>query len=125
MPTESKYESQKVNLNRLSKLSRWILLHTGDGIERGQIVEGFYKLERRYCNWYTDPCFTPKEKRDYERRYHRAQPVVTRTLKRLEQLGLVQLLRQACYVKKVRLTGEGKALAQKLNNERGTNTNVK
>lgn len=114
MLSESKYESPKVNRNRLSMLMRWILEHTGNGIDRGQIVEGFYGLERRYCKWYTDPCFTPKEKWEYERRYRLVQPVVSRTLRRLETRGLVQSTRHGRYAKRIQLTAEGKIIAKEL-----------
>jgi len=114
MSLKVKYRSQKLNHNHLSPLMEFILLNAGDGIERGQIVEKFYGLERRYCGWYTDPCFTPKEKRDYEHRYRRIQPVVTRALNRLAVRGLVQLIRRGLYVKEIRLTSEGKSIAQHL-----------
>jgi len=38
--SEPKLAKTKVN-KRLSKLARWILLNTGDGIERGEIVARF------------------------------------------------------------------------------------
>jgi DNA-binding transcriptional ArsR family regulator len=114
MTTESKYEGQKVNRNRLSILMRWILERTGNGIDRGQIVEGFYGLERRYRKWYTDPCFTPKKKCEYERRYRLVQPVVSRTLRRLEARGLVQSTRHGRYAKRIQLTAEGALIAKEL-----------
>ncbi|MCX5638835.1 MAG: hypothetical protein NTX52_14250 [Planctomycetota bacterium] len=114
MPSEQKYKSQKVSRNCLSMLMRWILEHTGNGIDRGQIVEGFYGLDRRYCKWYTDPCFTPKEKCEYERRYRLVQPVVSRTLRRLETRGLVQSTRHKRYIKRIQLTAEGKIIAKEL-----------
>jgi hypothetical protein len=115
MPSETKLKKAKVNpnsLNRLSELARWILRHTGDGIERGEIVARFYGLERLYCNFYVDPCYRTKERREHERRHRYAQPRVTMTLKRLDQRGLVQLCWHGKYVKEVRITSKGKAVAR-------------
>ena len=114
MLSETIYNGQKVNRNRLSMLMRWILEHTGDGIDRGQIVEGFYGLERRYCKWYTDPCFTPKKKCEYERRYRLVQPAVSRTLMRLESRELIQSTRHGRYIKRIQLTADGKIIAEEL-----------
>jgi len=114
MLTHSKYKSQKVNPFRLSKLARWILLNTGDGIERGQITEGFFEIARLYCGWYVDPCYTPKETRDRAGKNGKAQSLTTKTLRRLEQLGLVSLVRQKRYVKAVKLTESGKAVVREL-----------
>jgi len=113
MPSEPKLAKTKVN-NRLSKLARWILCNTGDGIERGEIVARFYGLRRLYCNFYVDPCFPPKQRREHNRWSRYAQPRVTMTLKRLEKRGLVQLIRHGKCVKRVCLTEEGKAVAEEL-----------
>ena len=115
MLTEAKYQRTKVKRNRFSKLSQWILLNTGEGMERGKILEGFYNLERLYRGWYVDPCYTPKEKRDHDRMNANTQPLITMTLKRLQKRGLVELIRHGQYVKELRLTSEGKAVAEKLN----------
>ena len=115
MRTGTKCQRQKVKRNRFSELSQWILLNIGDGMERGKIIEAYFKIERLYCGWYVDPCFTPKEKRNRDRKYMNAQPLITMTLKRLEQRGFVQLIRHGQYVKEIRLTTEGKAIAEKLN----------
>lgn len=116
-PTQRKYGGQKVNHKCLSKLMWAILSHTdiNKGVERGELVECIFELPRRYCNFYTDPCMSPKEKRKYERRYRRAQPAITRALKRLEQRGLVHLTRHKKYVKRVNLTSEGRVLMQSKN----------
>lgn len=117
MPIESKYETQKVNPSRLSKLARWILLNASDGIERGQITGGFFEIERLYCGWYVDPCYGPKERLDRTCKNSKAQSLTTKTLCRLEQLGLVRLVRRKRYVKAVELTQRGKAVAQELNQD--------
>ena len=114
MQTETKYKSQKVNQNHLSGLMAFILINTGNGIERGEILEHYYYLERRYCGYYTDPCFRPKESKDYEQRYRRANPAVSRTLKRLEKRGLIELIRRKHYAKKVKLTPKGHTIARVL-----------
>jgi len=119
MAADAKYESQKVAGYRLTDLACWILEHASDGMERGQIVEGFAGLERRYCGYFTDPCFTKNEKRLFEAEYRRVQPVITKTLRRLEKLGLVHLTRRKRYVKTVHLTEKGKALAVALGDGRG------
>jgi len=114
MTVGAKYKSQKVNRNSLSELMKFILCHIGDGIERGEIVEKYYGLERRYCGYYTDPCMYPKELRDYEHLYRKKQPVITKTLSRLEKRGLVQLIRQNQYVKRISLTKKGRTVVQEL-----------
>ena len=112
--SEANLGKTKVN-NRFSELGRWILRNTGDGIERGDIVARFYGLEKLYCHFYVDPCFRPKERREYDCKYRYAQPRVTMTLKRLEKRGLVHLIRPGGkYVKRIRLTEEGKAVAEEL-----------
>ena len=114
MPTAGKYKRQKLNQKHLSPLMRFILVNVGDGIHRGEIIEKFYGLERRYIGWDTDPCFRPKKKENYERRYRRAQPALTRALGRLQKRGLVNLVKHSSYVKEIFLTVEGKAVAQTL-----------
>lgn len=57
MVTCAKYKDPKV-----SRL-KFILLRIGDGIERGDIIEERWKLKRRYCGYYTDPCMRSKEHR--------------------------------------------------------------
>ena len=106
---------QKVNQKHLSGLMKAILAHIDetDGIERGEIVERVFGLERRYCRFYTDPCMRPKEKQDFERRYRCVQPVVSRCLRKLENRGLVRLIRHGRYVKKVDLTLQGRMLKEK------------
>jgi len=113
-PAGSIYGYHKVNRKRLSSLMVEILLCIGDGIERGVLVKHVFGLERRYCGYFSDPCLRGKQKRDYEDRYRRAQPVVTRTLKRMEKRGLVQLIRHSKYVKQVSLTEEGRIVARRL-----------
>ena len=112
MTSDAKYRSQKVNLTHFSKLARWILLNTGDGIERGQITEDFFGIERLYCGWYVDPCYTSKEIRERANKSGKAQSLITKTLSRLEQLGLVRLVRRKQYVKAVELTQSGKAVVK-------------
>jgi hypothetical protein len=114
MPSESKYEAHKVANLRLTTLARWILQNTNDGIDRGEIAAGFLGLERRYCGYFTDPCFSPNKKQEYERGYRRAQPSITKTLKRLETLGLVHLTRRHSHVKQINLTQKGKQIAAQL-----------
>lgn len=116
MPTHAKYESRKVAGFRLTALAQWILQYTGVGIERGQIAEGFFGISRFYRGWYVDPCLSPKERGDHNAVYRRIQPVITKTLKQLESLALVVLIRRHRYVKKVRSTEQGERLADRLNN---------
>lgn len=113
-PSQPGCANRKVNRTHLSSLMKFILANAGDGIERSELVASFFRLQRRYVGWYTDPCLAPRRKREHERRYRRAQPSITRTLKRLESRGLVQLLRHGKVVKEVRLTPEGKAIANAL-----------
>jgi hypothetical protein len=114
MRSETKYEVQKVANMRFTPLASWILGHTDNGIDRGQIAEGYFGLERRYRGYFTDPCFRPTEKRRYEAEYKKAQPRITKTLKRVETLGLVHLVRQHSYVKRVTLTQRGREVAHEL-----------
>jgi hypothetical protein len=99
---------------RLSSLMKWIVINAGDGIDRGEIVSQYFHLERRYCGFFTDPCMKGKEKRDYETRYRRVQPALSRSLLRLQQRGLVELIRHRRYVKEIRLTAMGKQLRDDL-----------
>ena len=113
-PSEANLAIRKVNTIFLSDLARWILLHTGDGIDRAEIVQKFYGLERLYRGWYVDPCFTAKEIFEHERLNRHAQPRVSMTLKRLEKRGFVRLIRRRRYVKKVLLTAQGKTVVEEL-----------
>ena len=115
-PTQRKYGGQKVNHKHLSKLMRAILspIDIDKGVERGELIERIFELPRRYCNFYTDPCMSPKERRKYERCYRRAQPSITRALKRLEERGLVRLTRHKRYVKRLNLTPQGKLFVDML-----------
>jgi len=106
--SETKSEGNNVNSKRLSKLQRWILTKAGDGIERGAIIEKFFKIERRYKGFYTDPCMRPRELRIFERKFNAANASLTRALKPLESRGLVGLIRKRKYVKKAKVTDEGK-----------------
>jgi len=115
MPPESKYEGQKVSQNHLSSLMKCILLSADGGTQRGEIAENFYGLERRYCGgYYVEACLRGRQKDDYDRRYRRAQPAISKALKRLEERGLVRLVRFGRYVKEVCLTEKGTLWAQKL-----------
>lgn len=122
IPSASKYEGGKVSRNHLSELMKWILLNAGDGIDRGTVIERFYRLERRYCGYDANLCLRGKQKRDYERRYRRAQPVVTRSINRLAKRGLVNPIKPGSYVKLISLTEKGKAVAESLLN--GGNENA-
>lgn len=125
MSPEAKYESQKVNNRRLSELAKWILVNTSDGIKRDEIVEGYFGIERLYCGFYVDPCYSIREKRRRQRRCRRVQPQLSMTLKRMENRGFVQLIRQQQYVKKVCLTTKGEILAQQLKSNEDSNNNDK
>ena len=115
MPPESKYEGQKVSQSHLSSLMKCILLSADGGIQRGEITENFYGLERRYCGgYYVEACLRGKQKNDYDRRYRRAQSAISKALRRLEERGLVHLIRHGKHVKKVCLTEQGALMAQKL-----------
>jgi hypothetical protein len=116
MRSESKCKAQKVANVQLTTLASWVIQHTDGAIDRGEIAAGFFGLERRYCGYFTDPCFSSKKRQEYEKEYRRAQPRITRTLKRLETLGLVHLTRQNSYVKQMRLTNKGKEAAAQLKN---------
>ena len=124
MPSELKYEMQKVSQqNHISALMRFILLCADGGIQRGEITERFYGLERRYSGYYTDPCLRGKQKSRYDCQYRRAQPAISKALRRLEKRGLVRLIRRGRYVKEVCFTEKGSLLAQILNKDRSGNQN--
>ena len=125
MPTESKYEGQKVNNKRLSELAKWILVNADNGIKRGEIVERYFGIERLYCGFYVDACYSIRGKRRRQRRCRRIQPQLSMALKRMEQRGLVQLIRHRQYVKKICLTAKGEILAQQLKSNEDSNNNNK
>ena len=115
MPSESQCEDQKVKEpRRLTELARWILQNIGDGIERGDITEKFFGLERRYCGCWIETCMSRRKQREYDREYRKKQPLVSYSLRRLERLGLIRPIRRRRYVKAVQLTDKGMALAQEL-----------
>ncbi len=114
MPSESKYERPKLSQNHLSALMRFILLNTGTGMQRGEIAEQYYDLERRYCGCYIDNCLHGKQKIHYERHYRRAQPAISKALKRLQKRGLIRLIRHGRNVKEVFLTIEGKEVKEQI-----------
>ena len=114
MPFETKYKNPKLNQNHLSELMKFILVNTGDGIERGQIIEDLYGLERGYCGWWADLCLRRKEKIEYEARYRKAQPVLSKCLNRMEKRDLVRLIRRSRNIKKVLLTAGGKSIAEQM-----------
>jgi DNA-binding transcriptional ArsR family regulator len=114
MPSEPKCEKQKLSQNHLSALMRFILLSADGGAQRGEITERFYRLERRYCGHYSDPCLRGTEKRRYDRRYRRAQPAISKALRRLEKRGFVHLIRPGRYVKCVCLTEEGRRVLKQV-----------
>ena len=117
-PSEAFCGRQKVNQKHLSKLMRSVLgsIDSADGtIERGELVAAHYDVGgRRYCGFYVDPCYTKPQNRKYNRCYKRAQPAITRCLKKLESRGLVNLLRHGRYIKKIKITAEGKMLIEGL-----------
>jgi DNA-binding transcriptional ArsR family regulator len=117
MPSQSKYENQKVSRKHLSPLMKCILFNSDGGIQRGEIVERVYGLERRYSGYYTDSCLRGKQKSHYARQYRRAQPAISKALRRLEERGLVRLIRRGRYVKEIRLTEKGSILTQILNKD--------
>lgn len=113
-PSEGGCGGHNVSRKHLSPLMVRVLLDVGDGIERGELLEKLYRLPRRYCGFDADLCLRGGERQDHERRYHRAQPVLTRSLSRLEKRGLVRLIRRGRYVKGVTLTEEGRCLVREL-----------
>jgi len=106
-------------LSRLSKLQRWILHHAGEGMERSRIAEGYFGLQRRYVGWYTDPYMSRNVKKKYEARYRRRQPAITKSLLRLEDRGLVKLVRHGRCVKAVELTDVGRNLLAQIAENNG------
>lgn len=111
---QRKYRSPKVSHKRLSRLMRAVLSHIDidKGVERGELVECIFGLPRWYRGYFTDPCVSANEKRKYERHYRRAQPVLTRCLRKLENRGLVRLTRHGRYVKRINLTPQGVMLTR-------------
>ena len=109
--SEGKCRGVKVNCKRLSALQAWILGKAVEGIERGEIAEGYYGLERRYCGYHNEVCLSRRKEREYQRRYRRAQSAITRALSRLEECGLVTLIRHRRNVKRVVATEGGRRLA--------------
>ncbi len=110
----AKCESRKVN--RLSKLGKYILTKAGAGIDRADLVCGFYGFGRRYCGFYTDPCMNKTEQAAFNQKFRSAQASTSKALARLEKAGLVELVRpDGKNVKRVRLTEAGKEVIQKLN----------
>jgi hypothetical protein len=95
------------------------------GVERGELIECIFGLPRRYCGCFTDPCMTPNEKQKYEQRYRHAQPVLTKCLRKLENRGLVRLIRHGRYVKKVDLTQKGRMLKEQRAKSPMAGTNYK
>jgi len=111
---EANCELQNVNQNHSSRLMRDILafIDGSECVERGELVAAFYDVGgRRYCGCYLDPCYSKTQNRKFNRCYKRAQPAITRCLKKLEDRGLVKLLRHGRYVKRITLTPQGKTLA--------------
>ena len=120
MRSRAKYESRKVANIRLTALGCWILEHAEGGLDRGEIVAGFFGLERRYRGYFTDPCFSSKQKNAYELAYRRAQPHITKVLMRLETLGLIHLTRKHSYVKYISLTQKGEEILHLLKTSEST-----
>lgn len=114
MRTETIYSFSKVSRNRLSHQMKFILVNASDGADRGEIFSNYYGLERRYCGYFTDPCMRVKELREYERLYHDKQPVFSKALKRLEEKGLVSLIKHGSYVKRIQLTPDGQSVVAEL-----------
>jgi hypothetical protein len=111
---KSNYEGQKVNQKHLSALMKFILVKTGNGADRGEIFSTYYRLERRYCGYYTDPCLRGRYLQEYERLYRDKQPVFSKALKRLEERGLVSLIKHGNYIKRIQLTPDGQCAATEL-----------
>ena len=93
---------------------KFVLMNAGDGVDRAEIVAQYYGLDRRYCGYYTDPCYSRRKQHQFDVRSRRAQAAVTKSLDRLEERGLVELIRCRQYVKKVRLTQSGELVANTL-----------
>jgi len=111
---QRKHRSEKVSHKRLSRLMCAVLsyIDVDKGVERGELVECIFGLPRRYRGYFVDPCMSANEKAKYERRYRCAQPVLTRCLRKLENRGLVRLIRHGRYVKRINLTPQGVMLTQ-------------
>ena len=111
---QRKHRSPRVSHKRLSRLMRAVLSHIDidKGIERGELIECIFRLPRRYRGYFTAPRMSANEKRKYERRYRCAQPVLTRCLRKLENRGLVRLIRHGRYVKRINLTPRGVMLTR-------------
>lgn len=86
-PLQGKRGARKVAQIRLSPLARWILQHAGAGLARSEIAQEFYGLEPFYSGGYADPCLGPREKRERQAKCRRAQPSITKALKRLNPSG--------------------------------------
>ena len=99
---------------KLGKRQEEILCIVGKGIERGAIAAKIWGLERRYRHGNLDVWMSKRKRREYERKYRQAQPLITQTLRALEKRGLVELVRHGKCVKEVHLTGEGRRIAQGL-----------
>lgn len=125
-PPEANYGVQNVNQNHISRLMRDILVFI-DGpkcVERGELVAALYDIGgRRYCGYYVDPCFSKTESRKYNQCYKRAQPAMTRTLKKLEIRGLIRLIHHGRYVKRLSLTPQGKIVSSELIKKQKTERN--
>ncbi len=114
---EANCKPQNVNQNHISCLMRDILafIDGSECVDRGELVVAHYDVGgRRYCGFYVDPCYTKPQNRKYNRCYKRAQPAITRCSKKLEGRGLVNLLRHGRYIKKIKITAEGKMLIEGL-----------
>ena len=124
-PLEMILKTRNVNQKHLSRLM-WDILTYIDGsecVDRGELVAAFYNIGgRKYCGYYVDPCFSKPQNRKYNRCYRRAQPAITRCLKKLESRGLVKLLRHGRYVKRITLTPKGRTLAGKIRNRKDVKT---
>ena len=112
MLSKTEYSSEKLSHKRLSKLMQWILLYTGDGIERGQIIQDLYGLERGYNGCWADLCLRGKEKIRYDNKYRKVQPVLSKCLNRMEKRNLVKLIRHGRYVKRIHLTTVGRRISE-------------
>ncbi len=113
-PSRRKCASRKLSQLRLSGLQERILAHADSGLERGEIAQGEYELERRYRGFYTDPYMSRAGKKSHEVRYRRCQPAITKSLRRLETRGLIKLIRKGPYVKALELTDSGRKLVQEI-----------
>jgi len=78
------------------------------------IAEGFYGIEPLYCGHYVDPCLSARARHDRQVKCRCVQSTITKTLRHLENHGLVEPVLQQGYVKAVRLTPKGRRLASEL-----------